>query len=92
MGYAQVYGQWQEDPEGFWMAAAGGIDWAKPPTQALNASRDARSLVASAYRRPVPLDEAAVRYLALQGVTLQTVLPLGQVARSPRWARMCRSR
>ena len=27
MSYAQVYGQWQKDPEGFWLSAAGGIDW-----------------------------------------------------------------
>ena len=39
MGYAQVYGQWQQDPERFWLDAAGGIDWVKAPTFALNASR-----------------------------------------------------
>jgi propionyl-CoA synthetase len=39
MGYAQVYGQWQQDPEGFWLSAAGGIDWVKPPTRALDDSR-----------------------------------------------------
>ncbi|MDM7932981.1 propionyl-CoA synthetase [Tabrizicola sp.] len=39
MTYAQMYGQWRDDPEGFWLAAAGAIDWVKPPTQALNSSR-----------------------------------------------------
>ncbi|MFN4202542.1 MAG: propionyl-CoA synthetase [Tabrizicola sp.] len=39
MGYAQVYGQWQADPEGFWLSAAGGIDWVKKPTRALDDSR-----------------------------------------------------
>ena len=39
MSYAQVYGQWQQDPEGFWLSAAGGIDWVKQPTRALNDAR-----------------------------------------------------
>ena len=39
MSYAQVYSQWQQDPEGFWLSAAGGIDWIKKPTKALNADR-----------------------------------------------------
>ena len=39
MTYAQVYGQWQSDPEGFWLGAAGGIDWVTKPTRALNDSR-----------------------------------------------------
>ncbi len=36
MSYAQVYQAWKDDPEGFWMDAAGAIDWVKPPTRALN--------------------------------------------------------
>lgn len=39
MGYAEVYGQWKSDPEGFWMQAAEAIDWVKPPSRALNADR-----------------------------------------------------
>ena len=39
MTYAQLYGQWQADPEGFWLQAAGGIDWVKKPSRALDASR-----------------------------------------------------
>ena len=37
--YRGVYEGWSRDPEGFWMQAATGIDWARPPTQALNATR-----------------------------------------------------
>jgi propionyl-CoA synthetase len=29
-GYAEVYGRWQEDPEGFWAEAAEAIDWIRP--------------------------------------------------------------
>ena len=29
--YAEVYGGWQQDPEGFWRAAAAAIDWVKAP-------------------------------------------------------------
>ena len=39
MGYAEVYGQWKSDPEGFWMQAAEAVDWVKPPSRALNADR-----------------------------------------------------
>ncbi|MGA0541809.1 propionate-CoA ligase PrpE [Neotabrizicola sp. VNH66] len=39
MGYAEVYGQWKADPEGFWMQAAQGIDWVRPPSRALDDSR-----------------------------------------------------
>ncbi|HOZ32699.1 MAG TPA: AMP-binding protein, partial [Tabrizicola sp.] len=39
MSYAQVYRQWQQDPERFWMGAAGGIDWVSKPARALNDSR-----------------------------------------------------
>ena len=39
MGYAEVYAGWKADPEGFWMQAAKGIDWVKPPSRALNATR-----------------------------------------------------
>ncbi|WP_417720400.1 propionyl-CoA synthetase [Salipiger sp.] len=35
MGYKEVYGAWQSDPEAFWMKAAEAIDWAKPPSKAL---------------------------------------------------------
>ena len=35
MAYKDVYAAWQSDPEGFWMQAADGIDWAKPPSKAL---------------------------------------------------------
>ena len=39
MGYADIYGGWKADPEGFWMEAAGAIDWVKAPSRALNAER-----------------------------------------------------
>ena len=39
MTYAAVYAGWQADPEGFWMQAAGHIDWTRAPTHALNATR-----------------------------------------------------
>ena len=35
MAYKDVYAAWQADPEAFWMAAAKGIDWVKPPSRAL---------------------------------------------------------
>ncbi|WP_370284367.1 propionyl-CoA synthetase [Pseudooceanicola nanhaiensis] len=35
MSYAEVYGRWQSDPEGFWMEQAEAIDWAKKPSKAL---------------------------------------------------------
>ena len=38
-GYAEVYDGWKRDPEGFWMRAARAIDWVKPPSRALDASR-----------------------------------------------------
>jgi propionyl-CoA synthetase len=34
MGYAEVYARWKADPEGFWMEAAGAIDWTRPPSRA----------------------------------------------------------
>jgi propionyl-CoA synthetase len=37
--YRKVYDGWRTDPEGFWMQAARGIDWTKPPSHALNAER-----------------------------------------------------
>lgn len=37
--YAELYAGWKADPEGFWMKAAGAIDWVKPPSCALNATR-----------------------------------------------------
>ena len=36
MAYKEIYESWQTDPEGFWMKAAGAIDWVKPPSRALN--------------------------------------------------------
>ena len=39
MTYAAVYAGWQADPEGFWMQAAGHIDWTREPTHALNDTR-----------------------------------------------------
>ncbi|PJI84970.1 propionyl-CoA synthetase [Yoonia maricola] len=38
MGYADVYGAWKNDPEGFWMDQAKTIDWIRPPTKALDDS------------------------------------------------------
>ena len=38
MGYAEVYAGWKADPEAFWMDAARGIDWVKPPSRALDTS------------------------------------------------------
>ncbi|SMX32110.1 propionate-CoA ligase PrpE [Actibacterium lipolyticum] len=35
MAYADVYGAWKNDPEGFWMEAAQAIDWDKTPSKAL---------------------------------------------------------
>ena len=37
--YRAVYSQWKADPEGFWLQAAGAIDWIDAPTKALDASR-----------------------------------------------------
>lgn len=37
--YADLYSGWKSDPEGFWMQAAGSIDWVTPPTRALNDTR-----------------------------------------------------
>ncbi len=39
MGYREVYEGWKADPEGFWMQAAGAIDWITPPSRALDDSR-----------------------------------------------------
>ncbi|MFN3845220.1 MAG: propionyl-CoA synthetase [Paracoccaceae bacterium] len=36
MGYSDIYAKWKTDPEGFWMDAAGAIDWTTKPTCALN--------------------------------------------------------
>ncbi|MFN4130472.1 MAG: propionyl-CoA synthetase, partial [Paracoccaceae bacterium] len=33
------YAKWQADPEGFWMDAAGAIDWTQKPSRALNDDR-----------------------------------------------------
>ena len=34
MAYAQIYSKWQADPEGYWLDAAGAIDWEGKPTRA----------------------------------------------------------
>ena len=39
MAYAKVYAGWKADPEAYWMDAAKAIDWATPPSRALNDSR-----------------------------------------------------
>jgi propionyl-CoA synthetase len=39
MGYREVYEDWRNDPERFWLRAAAAIDWVTPPTRALDASR-----------------------------------------------------
>jgi propionyl-CoA synthetase len=39
MAYQEVYEGWKADPEAFWMEAAKTIDWVKPPSHALEASR-----------------------------------------------------
>ncbi|MCF1707420.1 propionate-CoA ligase PrpE [Tabrizicola sp. J26] len=39
MAYAEIYGRSKSDPEGFWMDAAGAIDWIRKPTHALFADR-----------------------------------------------------
>ena len=39
MAYADIYGKWKSGPEGFWMDAAGAIDWVQRPSRALNADR-----------------------------------------------------
>ena len=31
MSYAEVYAQWEKDPEGFWLKAAEAIDWVEAP-------------------------------------------------------------
>jgi propionyl-CoA synthetase len=35
MSYKEVYGNWQSDPEKFWMKAAGDVVWSKEPSKAL---------------------------------------------------------
>ncbi|KZB87489.1 propionyl-CoA synthetase [Amycolatopsis regifaucium] len=37
--YAESYQRSLEDPEGFWLEAAQAIDWTRPPTRALDASK-----------------------------------------------------
>jgi propionyl-CoA synthetase len=39
VAYREIYAKWQSNPEGFWMDAAGAIDWVRRPSAALNASR-----------------------------------------------------
>ncbi|MEM9196774.1 MAG: propionyl-CoA synthetase [Pseudomonadota bacterium] len=34
MGYEEVYAAWRRDPEGFWLEAAGALDWSVPPVRA----------------------------------------------------------
>jgi propionyl-CoA synthetase len=40
MGYAELYRKSLADPEGFWLAAAQGVDWIAPPSRALDSSGD----------------------------------------------------
>ncbi len=40
MSYAEAYGAWKADPEGFWAEAARAIDWTRPPATTLDRSRD----------------------------------------------------
>jgi len=40
MSYADLYRRSLQDPESFWLEAAGAIDWAQPPTRALDRSLD----------------------------------------------------
>ncbi|MFW8593403.1 propionate-CoA ligase PrpE [Cribrihabitans neustonicus] len=35
MAYQDIYARWQQDPEGFWMEAAGAISWDRAPSKAL---------------------------------------------------------
>ncbi len=39
MGYADIYAKWKADPDGFWLDAAGTIDWDRKPTRGLNDDR-----------------------------------------------------
>lgn len=39
MSYTETYEAWKADPEAFWMEAASAIDWDRPPSRALDASR-----------------------------------------------------
>jgi propionyl-CoA synthetase len=39
MAYANVQARAKQDPEGYWMEAAAGIDWITPPSRALSADR-----------------------------------------------------
>ena len=38
--YQDVYEHWQEDPEGFWLAASRAIEWDRPPTAAIDRSQE----------------------------------------------------
>ncbi|MCV6586261.1 MAG: propionate-CoA ligase PrpE [Marinibacterium sp.] len=38
MSYSDLIARWKSDPEAFWMEAATGIDWTRPPTRALDDS------------------------------------------------------
>ncbi len=40
MGYRDVYANWQENPEAFWMKAAEAIDWVEAPKKALTDKGD----------------------------------------------------
>ena len=39
MAYADVQARAKQDPEGYWMQAASGVDWITPPSRALSADR-----------------------------------------------------
>jgi propionyl-CoA synthetase len=56
--YHQIYARWQQDPDGFWRAAAAALDWAKPPEAVFDPS-------AGAYGRWYPDAELNTCYNAL---------------------------
>ena len=35
-GYDEIYAQWRDDPEGFWLAASDAIEWTRPPAAILD--------------------------------------------------------
>ena len=39
MGYDAAVTRWRDDPEGYWLDAAQGLDWTRAPSRALNASQ-----------------------------------------------------
>ncbi|MCO5091483.1 propionyl-CoA synthetase [Bosea sp. (in: a-proteobacteria)] len=35
-GYAETYARWRDDPDGYWLELAKGIDWIRPPERAFD--------------------------------------------------------